>query len=97
MTVDVRSVNFIPLVMEAHQFLAAAIPLACCREIQVAMLRSIGLELSAAADGPAALMAVGVLVQRLEADQRAARDAFARRFGAFASRRQRKQMGDTFA
>jgi CHAD domain-containing protein len=66
------------------------------REIQVAMLRLIGPELSAAADGPAALMAVGVLVQRLEADQRAARDAFARRFGAFASRRQRKQMGDTF-
>jgi hypothetical protein len=35
LTVDVRSVNFIPLVMEAHQSLAAAVPLACCREIQV--------------------------------------------------------------
>jgi CHAD domain-containing protein len=67
------------------------------REIQVAMLRSIGPELSAAPDGPAALMAIGVLVARLEADQLAARDAFARRFGAFASRRQRKQVGDTFA
>ena len=35
LTVDVRSINFIPLVMEAHQSLAAAIPLTCCREIKV--------------------------------------------------------------
>jgi hypothetical protein len=35
LTVNVRSINFIPLVMEAHQSLATAIPLACCREIQV--------------------------------------------------------------
>ena len=35
LTVDVRSTNYIPLVMEAHQSLAAAIPSACCREIQV--------------------------------------------------------------
>jgi CHAD domain-containing protein len=67
------------------------------REVQVAMLRSLGPELSSASNGPAALMAVGVLVARLEADQRAARDAFARRFGAFASRRQRKRVRDTFA
>lgn len=37
LNVDVRSINHIPLVMEAHQSLAAAIPLACCREIQVAI------------------------------------------------------------
>jgi hypothetical protein len=35
LTVDVRSTNYIPLVMEAHQSLAAAIPLTCCREIRV--------------------------------------------------------------
>jgi hypothetical protein len=35
LTVDVRSTNYIPLVMEAHQSLAAAIPLKCCREIRV--------------------------------------------------------------
>jgi hypothetical protein len=35
LTVEVRSTNYIPLVMEAHQSLAAAIPLACCRQIQV--------------------------------------------------------------
>ena len=35
LTLDIRSSNFVPLVMEAHQDLGAAIPLACCREIQV--------------------------------------------------------------
>jgi hypothetical protein len=35
LTVDVRSTNYIPLVMEAHQSLAAAIPSTCCREIRV--------------------------------------------------------------
>jgi CHAD domain-containing protein len=66
------------------------------REIQVTMLRSLGLELSAASDGPAALMAMGMLVERLEADQHDARDAFAARFDEFASRRQRKLVKDTF-
>jgi hypothetical protein len=35
LTMDIRSSDFVPLVMEAHQDLGAAIPLACCREIQV--------------------------------------------------------------
>jgi hypothetical protein len=35
LTVDVRSTNYVPLVMEAHQSLATAIPLTYCREIQV--------------------------------------------------------------
>jgi hypothetical protein len=35
LTVDIRSTNYVPLIMEAHQSLAVAIPLACCREIQV--------------------------------------------------------------
>jgi hypothetical protein len=35
LTVDVRAINHIPLIMEAHQSLAAAIPLLCCRELQV--------------------------------------------------------------
>jgi hypothetical protein len=35
LTVDVRSTNYIPLVMEAHQSIAAPIPLTCCREIRV--------------------------------------------------------------
>jgi hypothetical protein len=41
-------------------------------------------------------MAIGVLVQRLEADQQAARDAFAPPFRAFASRQRRKLVVDTF-
>ena len=32
---DIRSSDFVPLVMEAHQDLGAAVHLACCREIQV--------------------------------------------------------------
>ncbi len=35
LTLNIRSNNYIPLVMEAHQSLATAIPLSCCREIQV--------------------------------------------------------------
>jgi hypothetical protein len=35
--------------------------------------------------GPAALMAVGVVVEKLHADQGAARTAFAERFDEFAS------------
>ena len=66
------------------------------REVQVTMLRSLGPELSAASDGPAALMAMGMLVERLEADQHEAREAFAGRFAEFASRRQRKLVKDTF-
>jgi CHAD domain-containing protein len=66
------------------------------REIQVTMLRSLGGEVAAGADGAAALMAMGVLVQRLEADQQAARCAFAPRFRAFASSQQRKLVRETF-
>ena len=67
------------------------------REIQVATLRSLAPELATADDGPAALMAMGMLVERLEADQQAARDAFAQRFEEFASRQQRELIRDTFA
>jgi hypothetical protein len=35
LTVNIRSTNYIPLIMEAHQSLADAIPLTCCREIRV--------------------------------------------------------------
>ena len=35
LTVNVRSVNSLPLIMEAHQSLAAAVPMSCCREIRV--------------------------------------------------------------
>jgi hypothetical protein len=53
MTVDVRSSNYIPLVMEAHQSLAAAIPLACCREIRVTIANY---------DNAPGIIALGVLL-----------------------------------
>jgi CHAD domain-containing protein len=67
------------------------------REVQVGTLRSLSDAVSAVADGPAALMAMGVLVERLEEEQLAARGQFAARFAAFASRGQRKLVRDTFA
>jgi CHAD domain-containing protein len=67
------------------------------REVQVRMLRSLREQVSAAPDGPAGLMAMGVLVERLEEDQHAARAAFAERFEVFASSRQRRVVKEVFA
>jgi hypothetical protein len=53
LTVNVRSNNHIPLIMEAHQALGAAIPLACCREMQVTIENS---------DNAPGLIAIGVLL-----------------------------------
>jgi CHAD domain-containing protein len=66
------------------------------REVQAAMLRSLGEAVVAAAEGSAALMAMGVLVERLEADQLAAREQFGASFAKFASKRQRKLVKETF-
>jgi hypothetical protein len=38
LAIDIQSNNFIPLVMEAHQTLGSAIPVARCREIQIGIL-----------------------------------------------------------
>ena len=54
-------------------------------------------EVSALPGGPAALMAMGVLVMRLHEDEQAARDEFAERFAQFASKSQRALVRDTFA
>jgi CHAD domain-containing protein len=67
------------------------------REVQVAMLASLRDEVSARPGGPPALMAMGVLVERLDEDAAAARGEFARAFAAFASRRQRRLVRETFA
>jgi CHAD domain-containing protein len=66
-------------------------------EVQMAMLRSLRDEVSSFPGGPAALMAMGVLVQRLEAGAQAARDEFANVFGAFAAKPQRALVDETFA
>ena len=53
LTVDIRSANYVPLIMEAHQSLAAAIPLACCREIRVTIENG---------DNAPGILALGVLL-----------------------------------
>jgi CHAD domain-containing protein len=67
------------------------------REVQIATLGSLRDEVAAVEGGPAALMAMGVLVQRLAGDERAAREQFAEHFEAFASKDQRSLVKDTFA
>jgi CHAD domain-containing protein len=66
------------------------------REVQAATLRSLRDEISVLPDGAAALMAMGVLVEHLEYDERAARAEFAERFAAFASKSQRSLVQETF-
>jgi CHAD domain-containing protein len=66
------------------------------REVQVATLRSLRDEVSALPGGAAALMAMGVLVERLGEDEQAARNEFAERFAAFASKSQRGLVKETF-
>jgi len=53
LTVNIRSNNHIPLIMEAHQSLGAAIPLACCRDLQVTIENS---------DNAPGIIAIGVLL-----------------------------------
>ena len=67
------------------------------REVQADLLRSLGDEVAALEGGAPALMAMGVLVQRLAADQAAARSEFAERFAAFSAKQQRALVKQTFA
>jgi CHAD domain-containing protein len=62
------------------------------REVQVALLRSLGPEVG----NPEALMAMGALIGRLADDERAARGEFAGRFAEFAAKRQRRLVKETF-
>jgi CHAD domain-containing protein len=67
------------------------------REIQADLLRSLGDEVAALEGGAPALMAMGVLVQRLLADQAAARAEFTASFTVFAAKEQRALVKRTFA
>ena len=64
------------------------------RQVQAALLVGLHGEL---ADGPATREAVTALIASLHDDQLAARGQFAERFGAFASKPQRKLVRETFA
>jgi CHAD domain-containing protein len=67
------------------------------REVQAQLIRSLGEEVRTRDDGAAVLLAMGQLVDRLEEQQAEARGQFAERFAAFASRRQRALVRETFA
>ncbi|HEY0344677.1 MAG TPA: CHAD domain-containing protein [Solirubrobacteraceae bacterium] len=67
------------------------------REVQADRLRSLGDEVAALEGGAPALMAMGVLVQQLAADQAAARAEFEETFSAFSAREQRALVKQTFA
>jgi CHAD domain-containing protein len=66
------------------------------REVQAELLRSLGDEVAVLEGGAAALMAMGVLVQRLGDEQSAAREEFAESFAGFAAKPQRKLVDETF-
>jgi CHAD domain-containing protein len=65
-------------------------------EVQAAMLHTHREAVGARDNGPAALMAMGLLVDRLDRDQVAARAEFGERFAAFAAPRQRELVEKTF-
>jgi CHAD domain-containing protein len=67
------------------------------RDVQIALLESLSDEVAALERGPAAVMAMGVLVDRLKAEQAQARAEFADRFAAFAAKDQRRLVKETFA
>jgi CHAD domain-containing protein len=66
------------------------------RQVQAETIRSLRDEVVRLDDGAAALMAMGLLVDRLERGQAQARAEFAERFAVFAGRPQRKLVRETF-
>ncbi len=67
------------------------------REVQVALLQSLGPDVGKTPQPETALMAMGVLIGRLTDDERASRGEFAGRFKEFASKEQRRLVKETFA
>lgn len=66
------------------------------REIQADLLRGLGDDIAAMEGGAAALMAMGVLVERLVEQQEQARAEFAESFAHFAAKPQRRIVTKTF-
>lgn len=66
------------------------------REVQAGTLRSLADEIAAREDGAAALLAMGVVVERLERQQADARARFAQRFARFAAPPRRAAVKDAF-
>jgi CHAD domain-containing protein len=66
------------------------------REVQIATLRALAEELVKGPGAATTVMAIGVMVDRLEVDAHAARESFAQCFADFASDEQRALVGSTF-
>jgi CHAD domain-containing protein len=66
------------------------------REVQADSLRAVAPELTGVTGGADALLALGVLVERLEREQHEARASFAERFAVFADSGQRTVVDETF-
>ena len=66
------------------------------REVQLALVRSLAGEVAELPGGPSACLAMGALVERLTADELAARREFPDRFGAIATEEWRVQIEETF-
>jgi CHAD domain-containing protein len=66
------------------------------REVQMALLRSLADEVAGLPRGPRAVLAMGILVDRLGLDERAAREEFAERFAEFSAKRERRLVKGTF-
>jgi CHAD domain-containing protein len=66
------------------------------REVQTAMVRSLATEVAGLPGGPQACLAMGTLLDRLAADERAARAEFGERFAALADGQQRARVADVF-
>ncbi|HEY5188781.1 MAG TPA: CHAD domain-containing protein [Solirubrobacteraceae bacterium] len=66
------------------------------REVQIAMLRSLADEVAGLPRGPQAVLAMGVLIERLRADELAARHEFGERFALLAASERHDQVKATF-
>ncbi len=67
------------------------------REVQITMLRELGHDLVSRPGGPRTLMAIGTLIDRLEADAEQARGRFSASFAEFASEAQCKLVAKAFS
>ncbi len=67
------------------------------REVQIAMLRSLADEVAGLPRGPRAVLAMGVLIESLRADEREARREFGERFALLAASERHGQVKATFA
>jgi CHAD domain-containing protein len=66
------------------------------RHVQADTLRALARDLAGEPGSSDALLALGVVVERLDTEQAEARAEFADRFAAFASKRQRRLVAATF-